>query len=275
LNKKNFEIFEIIYNFIKIINIKKKNQIMGKKLILIFVSILLTTSVFSQRKGQYVNWLSMSVKGGYGVSALLNMDTYNDPNVAPKYTSGSYFFGGRFGITYGENVGTSFEVNYTNFSQEFTIKSGTEFINNKTQFTSLDLIGLLRFTSTTGFYAEIGPKFSNIKSVTETPSIEKSILDNAYKTRYNSAILGLGFMPLITDRVTLSVGLRVNYGITDIINDNTQYFAVTDDKRYTPDNIYTDSKTNVLQVHGVVELNYFFGYFGTANCGKHGIILFK
>jgi len=248
---------------------------MKKIVIFIFAFILINNSLFAQRKRGYVNWLSMSFKGGYGVSALLNTDTYNDPNITPNFMSGSYFVGGRFGVTYGETIGNSFEVNYTNFSQEFDMKSGSEMLNNKTQMTSLDFIGLLRVTTATGFYLEVGPKFSNIKKISESPTIEQSLLDNAYKKKYTAAVLGFGMMPLRTDRVTLSIGARFNYGFSDIINDNTQYFAVSDDGRYIPSNIYTNSQINVIQAHAVLELTYFFGYFGTANCGKHGIVLFK
>ncbi len=250
---------------------------MKKKMLLALVLIIATSTIYAQR-GSKVNWLTFSAKGGYGISAMLNMDTYNDPNISPNYMSGTYFMGARLGVVFGDVIGTALEINSTSFSQEFNMKTSTDILSNKTQINTFDIIGLLRFTTETGFYFEIGPKFSKINKITETPELnmEQQInLDNAYKTNYNSAVLGIGISYPLGERVNLSLGVRANYGFSDIINDNQQYFAVTDDGRYVPTTFYTNPKTNVLQFHGVLELTYFFGYFGKANCGKYGIILFK
>jgi hypothetical protein len=251
---------------------------MKKTVFILLIGLFLTTSIFAQKRGSTINWLSIAVKGGYGGSLLMNKDVFADKNVTVNYMNGSYFVGGRFGWTFGDYVGLSFEVDYSSFGQEYDVTGTNENFNKKTSIKSLDLIPMFRFTGSTGFYAEIGPKFSTLKSIDETPTLDISLypggLTNIYEEKYLSAILGLGFMPLILDRITLSIGVRANYGWKSLIASNT-YYTVTDDRRYSPSTPYTDATINLIQLQGVVEFNYFFGFFGDATCGRGRLMLFQ
>lgn len=233
-------------------------------------------SLFANAQRGKVTWMSLAVKGGYGSSMMMHMESLNDQNVTYKYFSPSYFVGGRFGLTFGQVVGVSTNVLYSDFMQGYSIDNlGTKY-DKQTDFKALDVDVTLRLTSPTSFYFEIGPKFTKINSITNSmpPTssiISVDVMDN-YKPNWTSILLGMGFMPYRSDRVELSLGFRASYGFSSIITDNNQYYAVKD-AVYSP--TYTDPTTNPIQLYGVVELNYLFGYFGTANCGKFKVILFK
>lgn len=244
----------------------------------ILLGLIIFTSLFANAQKGKVTWMSLAVKGGYGSSMMMHMESLNDQNVTYKYFSPSYFVGGRFGLTFGQIVGVSTNVLYSNFMQGYSIDNQTLKYDKQTNFKALDFDVTLRLTSPTSFYFEIGPKFTKINSVTNTiPTsnssafIEQDVQEN-YKPNWTSILLGMGFMPYRSDRVELSLGFRASYGISSIISDNNDYYAVKD-ALYSP--TYTDPTTTPIQLYGVVELNYLFGYFGTANCGKFKVILFK
>ncbi len=248
------------------------------KKITILLSLVMFVSLFANAQKGKVTWMSLAVKGGYGSSMMMHMESLTDDNVTYKYFSPSYFVGGRFGLTFGNVVGVSTNVLYSNFMQGYSIDSSNVKYDKQTNFSALDFDVILRLTSETGFYFELGPKFTKINSITNTIPISSSsalinqnVIEN-YKPNWTSILLGMGFMPYRSDRVEVSLGFRASYGFSSIITDNNQYYAVKD-VFYSPN--YTDPTTNPIQLYGVVELNYLFGYFGTANCGKFKVILFK
>lgn len=245
--------------------------------------IILLSSVFvvnAQRGSSTIKWLSIALKGGYGNSILFNDSYKNDPNISLDYVSPSYMYGGRFGITYGDYVGVSVEYQQVGFSQKYDIKNGSEVYNKETKLKSTDIAILLRFTSPTGFYAEAGPKFITLNDVSQTTSIsvtdptveESDYLKSKYVEKYNGFTFGLGLTPYNGDRVTLSVGIRGTYSGNSIIADEN-YFSLTDDGNYTAS--YKDATTKPFHAQFVVELNYFFGFWGDATCGRGRLMFFQ
>lgn len=250
---------------------------------ILIVCLFMAISGFAQRRGgSNVNWLSIAGKGGYGMSMLMNQESFSDMKVSPNFLNGSYFFGGRLGwsidFNSGSSIGVSFEVNYSTFGQEYDVNTGTENFNKKTTISSLDMFPVFRFQGATGFYLELGPKFSTLKSIEETPLpssiIYPSGLESIYNEKYTSGIFGIGFMPLMLDRITLSLGVRANYGWKSMTNSST-YYSVMDDGRYVPLEPYSDATINLIQLQPVVEFNYFFGFFGDATCGRGRLMLFQ
>ena len=90
---------------------------MNKYFITLLTCILISSSVFAQgRKSSPVNWLTISLKGGYGVSSLMNQNVFGDKNVTPNYLSGSYVFGGRLGVIFSNVVGVSVDRKSTHLN---------------------------------------------------------------------------------------------------------------------------------------------------------------
>lgn len=240
-------------------------------------TIILAITIFAvnaQRGGGLTTWFSIAGKAGYGSTMMLNLETISDENhVTYKYHSPSFFAGGRFGLTFGNYSGISSNVLYTQFQQGYNINTGSQEYEKTTKFSSLDFDVTLRLTSLTGFYFEVGPQFTKLNSVEQTTSIslptdfeaaQKNAIDN-YKPMWTKALLGMGFMPYKDDRIELSIGFRATYGFSSVITDNNQYFVVNDGV-FAPN--YTDPTTNPINLYGVLEFNYLFGYVQRATCGK-------
>jgi len=250
-----------------------------KRLLILFLFVSVITGGYAQRRGSTINWLSLALKGGYGNTIMFNNDIMNDVNISQNYAAPSYAYGIRFGITHGDYVGISAEYLWSGFSQKYDIKRGTELYSRETKFVSTDILGLFRFTSDYGFYLELGPKFTTITQVSQTsdivlpdPSFDTNVKDN-YVTKFNSGVLGMGFMPMRTERLTLSLGIRAAYSLNSIVA-NQSYFPVRDGY-YTPVNVYSDATTNPLTLQLMAEFNYFFGFWGDASCGRGRLMFFQ
>ncbi len=258
-----------------------------KKITITLITILLVVTAYAQRdkrhqKGNEIKWFSLAVKGGYGTSILINKEAMNDKNVTYEYFTPSFFYGGRFGFTFGNYVGVSYEYLLSEFGQKYSINNPTTkaSYSKELKFKSSDQCVLFRYTNDFGFYLELGPKFTKISSVAETNSDAKvAVHDNItqnYVSNYTSGLFGLGFMPFRGERVTLSLGVRASYGFSTMMNDS-KFFVLND--QHSPNGYgtgtYTDNSTKPLNLNLVLELNYFFAFFGDASCGKGRLMFFQ
>ncbi|MBN1252781.1 MAG: PorT family protein [Bacteroidales bacterium] len=252
-----------------------------KKLTFLILLLFVTSVIYSQhrkKRGSEVKWLSIAAKAGYGNSILINSNVMGDNNITMDFLSPAYSFGGRFGVTYGDNFGLAFEVLSSGFSQKYDINDGNNTYSKTQKFTSLDYLIMFRYTSDYGFYFEAGPKFSNLKSASiENPS-DFNFTDNEtdyianFKEKYNSIAIGMGFAIFRGERINFNLGLRGSYAITDIVENPN--FYVLDDGVYLPE-ITTLAKTNPFSLKLMFEINYFFGFWGDASCGKGRIMFFQ
>ena len=247
-----------------------------KKIILFVFVVLMAVNVAGQRRRTPVNWLSIAVKGGFGNSVFINQDITNDANVTQDYMSLSKVMGLRFGITHGDYVGISIEGMKSSFEQKLILNNPTPYIKT-TSFTSIDIAALFRYTSDYGFYFEAGPKFVRLDSVSERNSITGKFLPTDslfgyYTDRPKSFIVGLGFSAMRTDRVTLTLGVRGTY-MLDNFEADPNYF-VLNDGLYIPDYV-PNAETKPFTMQVLIELNYFFGFWGDASCGRGRLMLFQ
>jgi hypothetical protein len=252
-----------------------------KNLISFIILSLIISSTFAQRHGGNgeIKWLSLSLKGGYGGSVLLNKDVLNDDSVSVNFLSPHYSFGGRFGITYGDNFGINVEPLWSGFQQEYSLKGGGQPYTKTQKFTSFDLLFTLRFITDYGFYLEAGPQFSTLKTAEVENSIDEAFTENQlsdYKTNFaqknTSLAFGLGFAAINGDRLQLFVGLRANYGFGNFVENGS--FYVLNDGVNQPSYAST-AKTSPITYKLMLELNYFFGFWGDATCGRGRLIFFK
>ena len=253
-----------------------------KKITILILLLFVTSVIYSQKRskkrGSVVKWLSLELKGGYGNSLLINSTTMTDENIAMDFFNSAYSYGGRFGITYGNNLSVSFEVLSSAFSQNYDINDNTNIYLKTQEFKSLDYLALIRYTSDYGFYFEAGPKFSTLKSATIKNSEnfnftnENNYIDN-FNEKYTSIAAGLGFAVFRTDRLNINLGLRGSYVFNDFVK-NANFYAVNDGV-YRPDITTGTSSTNPLSVKVMLGVNYFFGFWGDASCGRGRIMFFQ
>ena len=250
-----------------------------KKISLLLFLLSFTFLISAQRRGSStIKWLSLEVKGGYGTTILFNSDVAAENDVSMDYFSGAYNYGGRFGITFGDYVGVFVEGMLENFKQNYNIIPGEPLLPYvKTQsFKSLDWIFELRYTNDYGFYVEAGPVFSTLKSAEETNDqnygfIPRNDYIENFSKKNTGLMFGFGFALARTDRLNISLGLRGTYMFGDFVtNDN---FYVLNDGVYSGTS--TNAATNPFSIKLQFGVNYFFGFWGDASCGRGRLMFFQ
>ncbi len=255
---------------------------MKKTVIFILLFALVASSAFSQRRRtSAIKWLSIELKGGYGGSMLLNSDVKSDQNAELAISTPAYEFGGRLGFTYGDHIGVGIEYLKSGFNQDYNIKSSNLDAYTKTQkFNTSDIVLSFRYTSLYGFYFEVGPKFSNIQDV----KVENSITNQSFTDinggdyaqhfydKFTSIIFGLGYAAYNGDRLRVNLGLRASYGLASVVEDSN--FYVLNDGYYIPQGSFT-SNTNPFNIKLTLGINYTFGFWGNASCGRGRLIFFQ
>ncbi|NOZ35462.1 MAG: PorT family protein [Chlorobi bacterium] len=252
-----------------------------KKFIYLFITFsLLFQYADAQRRKQTIKWFSIAAKVGYGNSVLLNVNNIEDKHVEFNYLTPSLSYGGRFTFTYGNKIGFGIDVLFSNFGQNYTIDNNSDIYDKNLKIKSLDILPFFRYSGEKGGYLEIGPKFSNVKSLTITNSISNpnppfKSTDNIaanYAPKFTSLVLGFGLAVYKNERFDVNLGTRFAYSFTDFTPGYS--YNVVDDGYYIPsEEILTP--TNPLSIQLILEVNYYFAFYGDATCGKGRLMLFK
>ncbi len=238
-----------------------------KKFILTSVLILTITLSFSQKQ---MTWISLSGRGGFGTSMLINVPSLDDSKIEYSYYSPSYYFGGRFGLMFGDFVGISFEVSMNSVSQNYDVH-GITLLHQFIKINTFEFGPHLNLETPTGFYFEIGPNFTSLKNakLTSTSDIINLTADrtNKFAPQYTNLVFGIGMKPVMTEVFEMKIGIRGAYSFASIVSTPGYIIPADDNLNYVPS--YFDEKTNPAQLMASVELTYIFGRFGKANCGKY------
>ncbi len=246
-----------------------------KKAVLIFLAFaLFSPNLNAQRRKSEIKWFSIAAKAGYGNSVLLNVNVIEDGNISFNYLTPSLSYGGRFTFTYGDNIGFGVDFLKSSFGQQYTINNNGDIYDKEIKIKSVDIFPFFRYTGNKGGYFEIGPKFSNIKSLTETNSIQqnfKTDYADYYEAKFTSIVLGFGLSVYRNERLSVNFGPRFAYSFTNL---TAQGYNVADDGYYVPTKTII-TPTNPLSIQGILEINYFFAFWGDATCGKGRLMLFK
>jgi hypothetical protein len=251
---------------------------MKKAVFLMIISAVISQNIDAQRRTQTIKWFSIAAKVGYGNSVLLNVNNIEDKNISFNYLTPSLSYGGRLTFSYGDKIGFGADVLYTSFGQQYTINNNDDIYDKEIKIKSLDVLPFFRFTGEKGAYLELGGKFSTVKSITVENSIDNSMfrptdnISDYYAPKFTSLVLGFGLAVYKNERLDVNLGARFAYSFTDFTPGYD--YNVADDGYYLPSkDILTP--TNPLSIQGILEVNYYFAFWGDATCGKGRLMLFK
>lgn len=270
-------------NFPKKVLLKKRLMI---KLLLAILFLTISINLQSQRR-QDGTWMNIAIKGSYGTTYLLNKNISDDGNIEMDLLSPSYSYGLRAGFTISEFTSISVEAANSTYIQKYEMHNAGVFqdlhYTKSLQFEARDYAIFFRLTNYDGVYFEIGPKLSWLKTLIVSNTIDSTFTDitkEGFKDRTTSLVLGAGMAVLKTrdDRLRLNVGLRMHITLDDVLTDVNK--PPVKDGLYEWNYSFFDSYNNVvgtrpLLLQAVVELDYYFGYYGNTKRGRTRFVLFR
>lgn len=229
------------------------------------ILILLFLCVSSIQSQKVIVWFDAGLKAQAGPTGLYNKAVVDRPEVEYSVSSGNSF-GGKFGINFGYNALT-IDLMYNNSKAEFQHQNFVGDTEVKTK--SLDLYLLYRNEKNLSYF-EIGPKLSFLRDaswrqITDGASPIPTDITDQFKNGIG-AVIGFGANLLGTEgSFSGKLGLRFEYGITDVVNDIGMAANAPLNETY----LYADGYKGSHPIFaGVVfELNWGIGYYGVTKCG--------
>lgn len=260
------------------------------KTIKTFICTALTIAYVNMYAGKDEQWIDLGLRFAPASTWMLNGNMLQDKNIT-YIPSFGYFGGAKLGFNFSEVVAINIEGIYDKFSQRFRSRMDSISWDMKTQLTYIDIPVLLRFTSGWNYY-EVGVNLQSLKSVKGTfasnqtvskvydeftsPSIDRFNKSNvSIILGWGSAIWGVGGM-------VISTGIRLSYGLTDVIGDNYrgQNYPNPQYPGYKPDPVAPNGmpykKTKNLSAAFMFSMDYDLGFFMSSSCRRtHAFILFS
>ncbi len=211
-------------------------------------------------------WLEASLKGGYGLSFLLNKNISDDASYKYQLTT-AYGVGGRFAVNFGPFNGISVEAMYNKLGQDFTYNvgatPGVDF-SNKLEWSTVDAYLLYRYIRNR-IYVELGPMYSFVQSVDQSDAgVPLSQPELLYEENYFSGVFGWGGYVAGSNTFSLGIGMRLHYSFSDFVNSDGEKAGAPNIVR---DEIYDSyESSNPAFVLFMVELNFGIGRFAKTAC---------
>lgn len=210
-------------------------------------------------------WFDIGIKGGIGTSFMYNKQIFDEQQITHKFKLGNTY-GAKLGFNFVQEHQITFDIMQTSYTQGFTYtNAGTE-ANRQYNIKGLDLLLMYR-TNRKGTYFEIGPQWSTISSVKYTDDggyfLTPYTFEQVINKKNFGIALGFGGYAFGTDNFGVTTGLRVNYILSDLINDRGKQvnFPILQPNEGS-------DPTHNLGIMFIVEMNYDFGYLVSSRCGK-------
>ncbi len=240
---------------------------------LLFLTFIFTISInsFSQA------WVDCGIKGGYGITNLINSNVWNESRVEPLISTG-YAYGGKLGLNFNINYQVTLDFIAKSSNQKYLFEpyqSMGKWEKNIT-YNSFDMPLLFRHNSDNGSYLEIGPQISFIRGVTETLSNNPIDRKDYFEATNFGAVFGFGSFIVGGDNAYLVFGLRLHYGFQDILSsaggkNSKNYYPINNGEMDVYESGFEfDSYKPTNPISGLVylEFNYDLAYLVRSNCKR-------
>lgn len=251
---------------------QRTNRTRMKKIIL-SAAIIAWASALSAQKSKA--WFEVGLKGGGGISVIVNKNLWDDKKTVAPSISGCYSYGGKLAINFTENHHLAFEGIWGMRSQKYQFLIDKVTYDKKLTLNVNDLALLYRYNGSNGGYVELGGQYTLVNKATEVNNSGSVDVKNNF-TSYTSGVLGFGGNMAQSGSFTWTMGVRITYAFTDAISaaggaGQGYSYPLNDPiirKEYTS---YKMTKPITVQV--LTEFNFDLGYFARSNC-KRGRVTF-
>lgn len=231
----------------------------------LFLSLMVLVCCLSLSAQEF--WFEAGLKGGAGMSFLYNKNVADDGNwdyaLTPMYGAGA-----KFSVNFGPYHGVFIEGLYNQSQQDFTynLDGVTEDFNYNIKWQSIDLYLLYRGIRNRTYF-EIGPMYSMVQQF-EQGNEGSTLLETtgSYEDAYLGGVFGFGGYIVGAETFSLGIGVRLNYGFTDMVNEK----GIADNLPNAPRNYDYESveKTNIMFAQFLIELNFGVGRFAKTACSE-------
>ncbi len=235
-----------------------------KKIIIICIASLIAINA----NAQFALW-HYGIIGGPSSTWLLNS---NASNIGAQLNYKSTISGG-FGVSltrnFVEKIGVKLDLIYSMHNQKY----GADVATNgsvipyeaETKLSYLDIPIMLHVGKSNGFYFEVGPQFGFLMGAkddmtfTDATYSAANWTDKDRKADFNSmniaADIGFGYNFSVVKLLSIDIGLRFGYGLTDVTKQFTESDMATNDHGFT---------SNVAHYNSWIENASTFGYTSTS-----------
>jgi hypothetical protein len=228
-------------------------------------------------------WIDCGIKGGYGVTSLVNGNVWNEPKIDPLISTG-YAFGGKLGLNFNLNyqITVDFLGKSSNQRYLFEPSETTKAREKNIRYNTFDIPLLFRHNSDNGSFLEIGPQVSFLTSISETiDNIDNIDKKSFFESTNLGAVLGFGSFIFGGDNAYLVFGLRLHYGFQDILSNeggrgSKKYYPINNGEMEDYESGFEFNKyqpTNPISGLAYLEFNYDLAYLVTSSC-KRSVIRF-
>ncbi|MCC6691225.1 MAG: outer membrane beta-barrel protein [Bacteroidia bacterium] len=236
------------------------------------------------KKGADNKWFTIGVRGTAAAPFLINSNEYKDSGIKHNFAFGGGG-GAMLGFHFNDWGSINVECLYTYYSRK--VKSAIDSLawTSSTALTYLEIPILFR-AEWNFKYVEGGIMFGSLMGATNSytndkfPKLNydnKDIKDDVMK-KNTAIVFGWGTNLMGSGGLMLSFGVRMAYGLSDIISDlggkGKNYTPYSDIGKTKPASL-AYAPTNLAYVGLHLSLDFDLGYFVSSNCGrKHEFQLF-
>ncbi|MBK8702445.1 MAG: hypothetical protein IPN33_01730 [Saprospiraceae bacterium] len=231
---------------------------------LIFTSALLLHTVLAGAQ----MWLEIGPRAGINVNGYLNSNIAND-DAHDFSLEKALSYGLVAGINIGDHHGLNVEWMFADNIQKITYYGDTSGnVINKIKWKTREINVLYRFYSNGGAYVELGPKFSHVRELVQTYDNDPLPIDGEYEDNFISGVFGVGGFLAANEVMTLKIGLRAAYGLTDLVSAKGKEAGFP--TYYAPYEAYKPTKP--FRVGISLEMTFGVGGIAKTQCGQRSLI---
>ncbi|MBN4065870.1 PorT family protein [Candidatus Amoebophilus asiaticus] len=181
--------------------------------------------------------LRMGIKGAYNSTWLLNKNILDDSKIN-YVTSFGYNSGFSLGYNFNDKLGFFIEALFDKYNQQFVTHSGSDAQKTTTSLYYISVPVLFRYRLPSGIYLELGAQYHSLTTVKygysssrdttiifiysgllKNISDIKNNVDENFETSSVSCLIGTGLSINISEHLGVNIGVRVIYGLTDVISE--------------------------------------------------------
>lgn len=202
---------------------------------------LLTIAIIAASISVNAQNVRIGVSGGVNSTWLMNKNVFDQDDALDIAAT----FGGRFGIdaiySFNEKLGLGIGFNFVSRnSQKYSGDASGLDGDLTTKLNYFDIPIMLRLTSSSGTYFELGPQFGFLTKAEESYENDKTSavnyddydVKNAFESTNIGLVLGFGVDIDVTENIFITTGIRLGYGFTDVTK---EYDSVNDFIADNPD----------------------------------------